>query len=310
MDRIVLACAGRLDLGLQTTISRLAARHGAGIVVVSLDMGEGRDLEALRDRALAAGALRAHVIDARNEFARDFILPALKAGILDDRQGAKVLETLIVARTLVRIAGLEGAPAVAHGYPAWGAEARRLEVAVRTLDGRLAVIPAGGREESGAMRVPGALPHPVEAAHVEISFEKGEPKAINGVGMPLVDLITSLETIAGAPAALVLHEAHRALQQARARKADALSQSLARRYMALARSGQWFTAVREALDGQITKRQERLDGTIRLELAHGNCRVAPSLLPSFSELRPGSPESQRREGGQPPASSLQPMGVR
>ena len=56
---------------------------------MTLDLGQGRELEAVRDRALAAGAVRAHVLDVREEFARDFVLPALKAdAAVDDRLSA------------------------------------------------------------------------------------------------------------------------------------------------------------------------------------------------------------------------------
>ena len=77
MDRIVLAYSGGLDTSV--AIPWLAEKYGAEIVAVTMDLGQGKELEDVRDRALAAGAVRAHVLDVREEFARDYVLPALKA---------------------------------------------------------------------------------------------------------------------------------------------------------------------------------------------------------------------------------------
>src|SRR5882762_9478391 len=111
MERIVLAYSGGLDTSV--AIPWLAERYGAEIVAVTMDLGQGKELEEVRDRALAAGAVRAHVLDVRDEFARDFVLPALKAGaIFEDRDpmGAALGRPLI-ARKLVEIAAIEQATA-------------------------------------------------------------------------------------------------------------------------------------------------------------------------------------------------------
>ena len=84
---------------------------------MTLDLGQGRELTDVRERALAVGAVRAHVIDAREEFARDYILPALQAGALyEDRYPlATALGRPLIAKHLVEIARMEGATAIAHG---------------------------------------------------------------------------------------------------------------------------------------------------------------------------------------------------
>ena len=113
--RIVLAYTG----GLQTSmaIQALAEPHGAEVVTLTLDLGQGCDLEEVRDRALAACAARAHVLDVREEFAQDFVLPSLRAGAL--REGrhpqGEALAWPLIARKLVDIARVERATAVAHG---------------------------------------------------------------------------------------------------------------------------------------------------------------------------------------------------
>jgi argininosuccinate synthase len=139
---------------------------------------------------------------------------------------------------------------------------------------------------------------PGEAAYVEMTFERGVPTAINGVAMPLVELIASLGTIAGghgvgridmvenrvagiksrevyeAPAALVLHMAHKELQRMVTTKdADHFSQSVSLHYADIVYSGLWFTPLREALDAYVAKVQERVSGVIRLKLFKGDCRV-------------------------------------
>ena len=80
MNRIVLAYSG----GIVTSVAIpwLAEKYDAEIVTMTLDVGQGVELADVRQRALAAGAVRAHVIDAREEFVRDYILPALQAGAL------------------------------------------------------------------------------------------------------------------------------------------------------------------------------------------------------------------------------------
>ena len=80
MERIVVAYSGGLDTSV--AIRWLAEEYGAEIVAVTLDIGQGRELADIRERALALGAIRAHVIDAREEFVRDYIIPALQAGAL------------------------------------------------------------------------------------------------------------------------------------------------------------------------------------------------------------------------------------
>ena len=114
MERIVVAYSGGLDTSV--AIRWLAEEYGAEIVAVTLDIGQGRELADIRERALALGAIRAHVIDAREEFVRDYIIPALQAGALyeDGYPLATALARPLVARRLVEIARMERATAVAH----------------------------------------------------------------------------------------------------------------------------------------------------------------------------------------------------
>ena len=74
-ERVVLVYDG--GLAASAAIPWLTETHGVEVTTITLDIGQGRDLAALRARALACGAVRAHAIDARDEFARDVLLPSL-----------------------------------------------------------------------------------------------------------------------------------------------------------------------------------------------------------------------------------------
>ena len=106
------------------------------MIALTLDLGQGRELTDVRERALAIGAARAHVLDVRDEFAREYILPALQAGALyEDRYPlATALGRPLIARKLVEVARMEGATTVAHGCNGKANDELRLELGVRALD--------------------------------------------------------------------------------------------------------------------------------------------------------------------------------
>ncbi|MBI3048464.1 MAG: argininosuccinate synthase [Acidobacteria bacterium] len=203
-DRIVFAYSGAPDAW--AAIASTAAARGAAIVTLTLDLGQGADLEEIRDRALAAGALRAHVLDVREEFARDYVLRALHAGTLRNDPTALALAAQLVSRKLEEVAAIEGATAAA--------------ASVTVHDNLL------GRQGATYTLTKAPADAPPTPAQVEIAFERGVPVAINGVPMALTELIESLTIIAGhhgvgrvavdgmcgeAPAASVLIAAYDAL---------------------------------------------------------------------------------------------------
>ena len=109
MKRIVLGFSG--SLASAAAIPWLRERHGAEVITVTIDVGQGEELAAVRERALALGAVRAHVIDAREEFVRDYLLPTLQAGAIMD---GHALVCPLVARRLLELAKMESAAAIAH----------------------------------------------------------------------------------------------------------------------------------------------------------------------------------------------------
>jgi argininosuccinate synthase len=355
MERIVLAYSGGLDTSV--AIPWLAETYRAEIIAVTMDLGQGQELEEVRDRALAAGAARAHVLDLKEEFARDYILPALKAdAIYEDRYPmATALGRPLIAQKLVEIAEIEHATAVAHGCTGKGNDQVRLDVTTRALNPELKVIaparvwgmtraeeidfarqrgihvPAtverpystdtnlwGRSIECGILEDPWQEPPedvyaltkspadcPGQPAYVELTFERGVPDAINGVTMPLVDLIASLGTIAGAhgvgrvdmvenrlvgiksreiyeaPAAVVLHAAHKELQKlVTTRDLDRFARSVSLKYADLVYDGLWFTPLREALDAFVESVQTRVSGAVRLRLFKGACQIVGRRSPN------------------------------
>ena len=214
-ERIVCAYWG--DAQSAASLASMTGSGDAEIITLTLDLGQGADLEEVRDRALAAGATRAHVLDVREEFARDYILPALRAGVHRPGQDASqdgnqdtqadALARPLVAKKLAEIAAIEQATVAAD---ASGAHAN--------LWGRVGRTYAWTKSPQDAPDMP---------AEVDIAFERGIPVSISGIPMGLTELIESLSLIAGhhgvgrlaqpalcgeAPAVTVLHTAHTALE--------------------------------------------------------------------------------------------------
>jgi argininosuccinate synthase len=134
MERIVLGYSGSLVTSV--AIPWLAERHRAEIVTVTIDLGQGREIEEIRERALASGAVRAHVLDLRDAFASDFILPALQAGAFSEGRASlgRALGRPLIAKHLLEIARIEGARAIAHGGSSLDGHPGRVALAARALD--------------------------------------------------------------------------------------------------------------------------------------------------------------------------------
>jgi len=149
MRHIVLCDNGAADT--LAAIPALADRYGAGVVTVTVDVGQDGTSTGWRERARAAGAVRTHVLDARDEFARDYILPALHACAMDDDvplQGAALYRAL-VADKLVDVAGMEGASVVAHGFDPHADQAVELERLILARRPDLVVVAAQSVSDGG-----------------------------------------------------------------------------------------------------------------------------------------------------------------
>ena len=355
MDRIVLAYSGGLDTSV--AVPWLADKYDAEVVTVTMDLGQGKELDDVRERALGVGAVRAHVIDVREEFAQEYILPSLQAGAIYENKYplATALGRPLIAKKLVEVSEIEDASMIAHGCTGKGNDQVRMDVSARALNPAIRVVaparewgmtrpdeikyarakgiavPASvqnpystdanlwGRSiECGVLEDPWTEPpediyaltkSPMESpdvpAYVEVEFEQGVPTKVNGVAMPLTELVNSLETIAGAhgvgridmvenrlvgiksreiyeaPAATVLHTAHRELEAlVIPRDLERLKHDLGRTYADLVYDGLWFTPLREAIDAFVAKVQEQVSGTTRVKLYRGDCRVVGRKSPN------------------------------
>jgi argininosuccinate synthase len=125
---VVLAYSGGLDTSV--AIRWMKETYGTDVYAVAVDLGEERDYEGIRKKALDLGAIGAEVIDAKEEFARDFILPALKANALyEDRYPlSTALGRPLIAKLVGEVALREKIDAVAHGATGKGNDQVRFEV--------------------------------------------------------------------------------------------------------------------------------------------------------------------------------------
>ena len=128
MPKAALAYSGGLDTSV--AIRWMKDHYGMDVHAVAIDLGEERDYEAIRKKALDIGAVGSEVIDAKEEFARDFLLPALKANALyEDRYPlSTALGRPLIARLVGEAALRVKADAVAHGATGKGNDQVRFEV--------------------------------------------------------------------------------------------------------------------------------------------------------------------------------------
>jgi argininosuccinate synthase len=233
--RVVLAYSGGLDTSV--AIGWIADATGAEVVAVAVDVGQGgEDLEVVRHRALACGAIKAVVVDARDEFADNYCLPALRAGALymDRYPLLSSLSRPLIVRHLVAAADAYGADAVAHGCTGKGNDQVRFEVGVGALAPGLRVLApvrdAGmSRDKAIAFAEENGLPIdqskrspysidqnlwgraietifaytadpgvPHDPDEVVIAFEAGRPVALDGEILTMRELVATLNERAGA----------------------------------------------------------------------------------------------------------------
>ncbi len=350
--RVVLAYSGGLDTSV--AVRWMAEELGVEVVALAVDVGQGGDFEGLRKRALAAGAVEAVVVDCREEYARDFVAPALKANALYEGKYPLVssLSRPIIVKHLVAAAREHGADAIAHGCTGKGNDQVRFEVSTRALAPDLDVIaPVRGwgltREQSidyahrfdipitvtkaspysidqnlwgrtiecGILEDPWeqppeevfelTTPTAVDPIEMVIAFEAGLPVAIDGVQMPLQDLIDEVTTVVGSygwgrvdmvenrrvgiksrevyecPGALALIMAHSDLEDLTLERDLAHEKTrLEPRWSELVYDGLWYSPLKDALDAFIDESQRFVTGEVRLRCElPGRCFVAGRRSP-------------------------------
>ncbi|GAA0678597.1 argininosuccinate synthase [Streptomyces malaysiensis subsp. malaysiensis] len=133
-ERVVLAYSGGLDTSV--AIGWIAEETGAEVIAVAVDVGQGgEDLDVIRKRALACGAVEAEVADAKDEFAEEYCLPAIKANALymDRYPLVSALSRPTIVKHLVAAARKHGAGTVAHGCTGKGNDQVRFEAGISSL---------------------------------------------------------------------------------------------------------------------------------------------------------------------------------
>ena len=133
-ERVVLAYSGGLDTSV--AIGWIAERTGAEVIALAVDVGQGgENLETIRERALACGAAAAEVVDARDEFAAEYCMPALLANAryMDCYPLVSALSRPVIVKHLARVALERGASVVAHGCTGKGNDQVRFEAGLAAL---------------------------------------------------------------------------------------------------------------------------------------------------------------------------------
>ena len=357
MKRIVLAFSGGLDTSI--ALVWLRETYGCPVTAFIADVGQDEDLQAIGRRAEKLGAEGVHIVDLREEFARDFVFPMHRADARYEGQyllGSPIARPLIAAAQ-VRVAEEVGADGVAHGCTGKGNCQARFELAYAALRPDLNVIvpwrewDLGGRTdllayadkhsieldlssgerpysidanllhtcyegevlEDPAIAPPAGLRQrvrdiadtPEEPELVRISFERGDPVAVNderlspaallGVvteigsrhGVGRLDMVENringvkTRTVSEAPAGTLLWHAHRAVQTlVLDREVAQLKEELAPRYARYVYDGLWFAPEREMLQAAIDYSQRDVTGEVTLEVHRGNVQVLGRSSPN------------------------------
>jgi len=140
MDKAVLAYSGGLDTSV--AIKWLREKYNLEIIALTVDIGNVANLEAIRQKALDMGAIKALVIDAKEPFVNSFVFPALQADAIYEGQYplATALGRPLIAQLLVDTARKEGATTIAHGCTGKGNDQVRFDVSTAALAPELKVV--------------------------------------------------------------------------------------------------------------------------------------------------------------------------
>src|SRR6478672_7823552 len=220
VGRVLLLYSGGLDTSVM--LKWIQYEYDAEVVALTVNLGQpGEDYDVVKGKAMDLGALDCHVVDAREEFAREYIAPAIRANA-DYGDGYPLFTSLgrpLIAKLAVEYARKTGCDTIAHGCTGKGNDQVRIEGTVAALAPELKVIApvrswAMGRDEEIAYARKHGIPvkggteaapysiddnvfqlvtrpevAPDESQTVEITFEQGLPVAVDGQAMELVGLL-------------------------------------------------------------------------------------------------------------------------
>lgn len=141
VKKVVLAYSGGLDTSI--IIPWLKENYpGCEVIAVAADVGQGKELSGLEEKAIKTGASKLYIEDLRKEFVENFIFPTLKAQAVYENQyllGTSFARP-IIAKRIVEIAIAEGADAIAHGCTGKGNDQVRFELAIKAFAPRMRII--------------------------------------------------------------------------------------------------------------------------------------------------------------------------
>lgn len=347
-DKVVLAYSGGLDTSV--AVKWINETYGLDVVAYTCDLGQGQDIQAIRDKALRTGAVDAIAEDVRNLFVDYFAFPSLMAGALYEGKYplATALGRPLIAQRMVKVARDTGSVAVAHGCTGKGNDQVRFDITFQTLAPELKIIAPvrewkwtrseelayaeqhkieveatkdkifstdqnlwGRSIEAGILEDPWVEPPPEtfqwtvdprtapdEPVEIEITFDRGKPVALDGRELDGTPLIEELNRIGGAhgvgrvdhienrlvgiksreiyeaPAAYILHEAHREIEFLTLSK-DALrfKTYVSQAYSDLIYNGLWFSALHQDLMAFVVSNQQYVSGVARVKLFKGSCQI-------------------------------------
>ena len=351
-EKVVLAYSGGLDTSI--IIPWLKENFDYEVIAVAVDVGQGKELELLNEKAIKTGASKIYIEDVREEFVTDFIFPTIQAQAV--YEGKYLLGTSfarpLIAKRLVEIARKEGATAICHGATGKGNDQVRFELTIKALAPDIKIIAPWrmwdirSREEeidyaaARGIDVPVSkednysmdknlwhLSHggmdledpwnepqfdkilqmmvspekaPDTPTYVEIYFEKGIPKKINGKVYAPVALIEELNRLGGengvgiadlvenrlvgmksrgvyeTPGGTVLYAAHRELEYLTLdRQTMHYKEQVAIKMAELVYDGNWYTPLRKALSAFVESTQETVTGTVKLHRCWKQIGVFP-----------------------------------
>lgn len=344
-ETLVLAYSGGLDTSVAIPWLK---EKGYDVIAVVLDVGQhGKDLAMIQAKALKVGASQSLVIDAKAEFATDYVAPVIKANMLYEGEYPLVsaLSRPLIIKKLVDIAHENNAVAIAHGSTGHGNDQVRFEAAIHALDPEMKIEAPirdfqWSREEEIAYANAHGVPVPIvldspysidenlwgraieagilenpwhqapEEAYVlttaieqtpdtpvfvDITFEQGVPMALDGVALPLADLINQLNELAGAhgigridhienrlvgiksreiyeaPAAAVLMTAHKDLEDLTLERDVAHFKPIIEQQLAnLVYEAKWVSPLFDSLMAFIDDTQKNVNGVVKMKLFKGN----------------------------------------
>jgi len=139
-DRVVLAYSGGLDTSV--AVNWIQEKYNVDVVTMTLDLGQKIDLKAAEEKAKSIGAVKHYSIDAKDEFAENYVAPAIKANALYEGKYpiGTALSRPLIASKLVEVAKKEGAVGVAHGSTGKGNDQVRFDVTMKSLAPELKII--------------------------------------------------------------------------------------------------------------------------------------------------------------------------